>query len=108
MAEAYLTAPDLSVTVTDSDMARAFDMFHVFGWEEIESGLPAGATDTSGAPLDRNNRNIRLVAMAECIGVAKGEPFGTGYDRMDTNQHWRTLVSAALDAYDKTEGGRDE
>lgn len=93
----------MSISITDDEAMRALELFHYVGWEDIESGLPEGATDTSGVPLNRHNRNIRLGTLAECLTFVRSAPEGAGLDLMN-NRYYEQYVNLLLDAYDKTHG----
>jgi hypothetical protein len=96
-----MEAPDRSFRVTDDQAAAACELYHFFGWDLLEKSIPAGATDTTGAPLDRNNRNLQLVAMSMCLADVRGDEPQRGWDRLG-DPHWHTFISCLLDAYHKT------
>lgn len=97
----WFVSPDKRFIVTEAQLAQAWDMFDVFSWDTLEEGIPEDAVDADGARMDRNHRGIRLLALSTCLATAMGKPWAAGYDLMEAEPHWRTLVQTALDAYDK-------
>ena len=99
-----LSSPDLSVSITDDEAARALSLFDGTDWDLLESRLPVDASDTSGEPLNRHNRNIRLMILAESVSFVRSAPAGEGVDLMN-NKYYEQYINALLDAYDSTQGG---
>ncbi len=96
----YMTAPDLSVTITENEAKLAFEVFDSFDWDLIEDSLPPNALDPDGVPINRNNRSLRLAVMAENVQLIRGDKSGKGISMMD-NPHYEHLIEAMLDAFDK-------
>ena len=99
-----LIAPDLSVTITEEESLHAFELYHHFDWDTIEAGLPEGAKDTSGVPINRHNRNLQIyimgsLAVCKRVGVDQSVPES---ERLLNNPHFRVMVGAMIDAFEKT------
>lgn len=101
----YVTAPDLSVTITKDEAIRAFCVFDHCDWDAIESKVAPGSVDTSGTLIDRTNRNLRLMVMAESVTIARGAEIGTGTRLMD-NQYFESMINAMLDSFEEVAARR--
>jgi hypothetical protein len=107
----FWTSPDLSVSVTEREALDAVHLFDFINWDLVESAIdPPGAKDAMGLPIDRDNHNVRLAMMAECLTNARNADPGAGLALMD-NKYWRFAVAALLEARDRArlhqEDGRD-
>lgn len=98
------TSPDLSVTITEPEVAQALHTFSHVNWDEIEADLPKGAVDTRGVPIDRHNWYVRVAAIAEALGLARGAESGTGLAQLD-NPQFEAACGALLRVYDRMRAG---
>jgi hypothetical protein len=90
----------MSVTITEQEAREAFDTFSLVDWDEIEALLPEGAVDTTGAPIDRHNWFVRLAAIAEALGLARGAESGAGMEQL-SNPVFESACEALLRVYDR-------
>lgn len=94
-----ITAPDLSVTVTDDEAMRALNLFDLTDWDKLEATLPDG-NDRAGVPFDRRNRNIRIALLAESLQFVRSAEEGKGIEML-SNPYYEQYVGLLLDGYDQ-------
>ncbi|ASR83982.1 hypothetical protein SEA_SWENSON_2 [Arthrobacter phage Swenson] len=99
-----MLAPDGSFHFIDSHIEYALELFDYYGWESLEAGMPAGALDTAGVPIDRHNRNVRIMVLAGCVGFTHhgctDEGTNKGIAMLD-NPYYEKLINTLLDMFDK-------
>lgn len=98
---------DGMITLNEDAIAYALELFDFTDWDKLEAELPDGIKDTSGTPVDRNNRNIRLWVLAGAVGLAHGEQEGpaleattSGMELMN-NPAYEQVIESLLNAYDR-------
>lgn len=94
----YMTAPDMSVTILQTEAEQALETFDFYDWDKLEQGMPAGSKDTSGNPIDRHNQDVRRLVLAECLAHARGA-LGEGTTQMN-NPHFRHMIDTLLNGFD--------
>lgn len=99
-----LTAPDLSVTITEDEARHAFEIYHLVDWDGMEARIPEGARDTNGNPVDRNNHNLKVVMMgAAAVDHRVGKEAAVDEAlRLMRNPMFEAMIAMMIDAFEKT------
>jgi hypothetical protein len=97
-----VSAPDLSVTITDREALLAVRIFDRTDWDGLELEA-AGRRDALGRPVDRRNPSVRLALLAEAVARVRGAKDGEGIDLM-SNPYYESMVRALLKARDDLRG----